>query len=89
MAEALKNSRYMYIWGEGWRRQGWFGAMILISRISNMVMMPRVYIRAGDVDPDDIKHFPPHLKRLLKVKSVLLVGAGVWLVILYMLVKFK
>lgn len=87
MLEALKNSRYIYIWGPGLRNQGWFGGFVLINKIGGMVLWPRAYIRIGDVDPVDIKTFPPHLKRLLQIDAVMLFGSAIGVLIGYVLVK--
>jgi hypothetical protein len=89
MMEALKNSRYIYLWGPNLRNQGWIGSVLGIAKIAGMVMMPRASIRIGELDPVDLENFPPHLKRLLKIKSVMLVGSGVWMVIVFVLLKFK
>jgi hypothetical protein len=89
MMEALKNSRYIYIWGPGLRNQGWLARIMLIAKIAGMVMMPKASIRIGELDPVDIKNFPPHLKRLLKIKAVMLVGSGVWLLVASLLVEFR
>ncbi|KEX93190.1 hypothetical protein [Pseudomonas putida] len=89
MMGALKNSRYIAIWGPGLRTQGWFGCLMLVAKIAGMVMMPNASIRSGELDPEDIKNFPPHLKRLLKIKAVMLVVSGVWLLIGSLLVKFR
>ncbi|MNY27500.1 hypothetical protein D3C86_1614110 [compost metagenome] len=89
MMEALKNSRYIYIWGAGLRKQGWFGRLLLIAKIAGMVTMPRASIRIGELDPEDIKNFPPHLKRLLKIKAVMLVGIAFWGLIAYGLMTLE
>jgi len=89
MMEALKNSRYIYIWGKGLRKQGWFGCIMLVAKISGMVMMPKASIRIGELDPVDIANFPPHLKRLLKIKAVMLVSSAIWLVLAFVLAKFR
>lgn len=52
---------------------------MLVAKIASMVMMPRTSIRMGDLDPQDEKNFPPHLRRLLKVKAVILLISGIWL----------
>jgi hypothetical protein len=62
---------------------------MLVAKIAGMVMMPKVSIRSGELDPEDIQNFPPHLKRLLKIKAVMLVVSGVWLLIGSLLVKFR
>jgi hypothetical protein len=89
MLEALKNSRYVHTWGPGLRQRGWFGGLLLIAKIAGMVTMPRVSIRIGELDPEDNKNFPPHLKRLLRIKAVMLVGIAVWGFIAYGLMKLE
>ncbi len=89
MMEAMKNSRYMYIWGTAWRRQGWFGGFVLINKIAGMVVWPKAYIRYGEVAYMDIENFPPHLKRLLTVYVVILLVSLSWMAIAYFLVKYK
>jgi hypothetical protein len=89
MLEALKNSRHIVIWGAGLRHQGWFGRLMLVAKIGGMVMWSGPGIRAGEMDPVDIKNFPPHLKRLLKAKMVLTGVIVVWLAIVVVLVKLE
>lgn len=87
--EALKNSRYIYLWGPGLGKRGWIWSLLEISKICQMITLPRSSLIIGELDPDDLENFPPHLKRLLKIKSVLLVGTGVWLLIVSLLLWFK
>ncbi|AMB86999.1 hypothetical protein AWM79_17510 [Pseudomonas agarici] len=87
--EALKNSRYIYIWGPSLGNRGWVWSLLEIAKITGMIMMPKSSIRVGELDPVDLKNFPLHLKRLLKIKSVMLVGSAVWLMIAYVLTKFE
>ena len=89
MMEAMKNSRYMYIWGTAWRRQGWFGGFVLINKIAGMVVWPKTYIRYGEVAYMDIENFPPHLKRLLTVYVVILLVSLSWMAVAGMLLKFR
>ena len=71
------NSRYIYIWRSA-RTQGWFGGMLLVSEIAGMMMFPKSNIRTGDFEKEDIANFPPHLKRLLKIDTAMLIGSIVW-----------
>ncbi|MBH1967661.1 MAG: hypothetical protein I8H81_05685 [Pseudomonadales bacterium] len=89
IVDALKNSRYLYIWAQGWRRQGWIGECVLINRVAGIVVWPQYYIRCGDVDPLEIRRFPSHLKKLLTAYVVTVVVTIVWMFIVYLLVKFK
>ena len=87
--EALKNSRYIYIWGPSLGNRGWIWSIFEISKITGMIMMPKAYIRLGDLDPVDSTNFPSHLKRLLKIKALMLIGSAVWLVAVSVLLEFK
>jgi hypothetical protein len=81
MMDALKNSRFICIWGAALRNKGWFGCIALISKIAGMVMWPKAHIRIGDVDPVDIKHFPPHLRRMLIINLSMIFVSLIWLAI--------
>ncbi|CAI8717871.1 hypothetical protein [Pseudomonas sp. IT-P176] len=87
--EALKNSRYIYVWGPSLGKRGLIWSVLEIAKISGMIMMPKASIRIGELDPVDLENFPPHLKRLLKIKSLMLVTTAVWLSITAVLIKFK
>mgnify|MGYP003365073475 CR=1 FL=1 len=87
--EALKNSRYIYVWGPSLGRRGLIWTLLEISKITGMIMMPKAYIRLGDLDPVDLKNFPPHLKRLLKIKAFMMIGSAVWLVVISVLLEFR
>lgn len=89
MMESLKNSRFIYIWGPGWRRQGWFGGFVLISAIAGMVVWPKDYIRYGKVASEDIENFPPHLKRLLVIFVVGVIVTLIGMAIAYVLLELR
>ncbi|WP_301362069.1 hypothetical protein [Stutzerimonas nitrititolerans] len=86
---ALKNSRYIVFWAAGLSSQGRLGRLMLIAKICGMVLCPKSGIRAGELDPDDIRNFPVHLKRLLIAKTTLMVITLVWGVLAYALLKLK
>ena len=86
---ALKNSRYIYIWGPSLGKRGFIWSLLEIAKITQMIMMPRASLIIGELDPNDLENFPPYLKRLLKIKLLMLVGCSVWAVISYVLVKFR
>jgi hypothetical protein len=86
---ALKNSRYIYIWGPSLGKRGFIWSLLEIAKITQMIMMPRASLIIGELDPNDLENFPPYLKRLLKIKLLMLVGCSVWAIISYVLVKFR
>jgi hypothetical protein len=89
MMEALKNSRYIYLWGPAWRGRGWIGGCVLVTSIAGMVVWPKASILFGDVDPVDIENFPPHLKRLLIIKTRIMITAVVWMIVVAVLIKLR
>jgi hypothetical protein len=89
MLEALKNSRYIYLWGPAWRGRGWIGGCVLVTSIAGMVVWPKASILFGDVDPVDIENFPPHLRRLLIIKTRIMIAAVVWMIVAAVLIKLR
>lgn len=57
--EALKNSRYIYVWGPSLGKRGLIWSVLEIAKISGMIMMPKASIRIGELDPVDLENFPP------------------------------
>jgi len=81
--EALKNSRYIYLWGQSLGERGLIWSVYEISKISGMVVWPKSYIRMGELNPVDVENFPPGLKRrlvinltMMSISSAGIVGAG-------------
>jgi hypothetical protein len=89
MMEALKNSRFIYIWGPSLRKQGWFGCLALISRIAGMVVWSRASIRLGHLDPVDIQNFPPRFKRMLLINLIMIFASLIGMAVVAMLVQFR
>lgn len=89
MLEALKNSRHIAVWAPGLLDNGWFGRFMLTAKVSGIVTWPGPLIRAGELDPDEIRNFPAHLKRLLTAKNVLNGIILVWGAVAFVLLKLK
>ncbi|MBP1124990.1 MULTISPECIES: hypothetical protein [Pseudomonas] len=89
MKEALRNSRFIYIWGTSLGKRGVIWSLWEISKIAGMVTLPKASLRIGELDPVDLKNFPPHLKRLLVINMMMLIGSVFWSVIAAMLVEFR
>ncbi len=87
--EALKNSRYIYIWGDSLGKRGLIWSLFEISKIAGMVLWSRAYTRLGDVSPVDLESFPPHLRRHLIVNTTLMITSCIWMVVAALLVKFR
>lgn len=89
MKDALKNSRYIYLWGPSLGKRGLIWSLLEMAKITGMIMMPRTYIRIGDLNAADHENFPPYLKRLLKIHLAMIIVTGVWLAIIFVLLKFR
>ncbi|MCK6191189.1 hypothetical protein [Pseudomonas sp. EYE_354] len=89
MKNALKNSRYIYLWGPSLGKRGLIFSLLEIAKITGMIMMPKAYIRLGDLNPVDLENFPPGLKQLLKINFSILTIGCVWLVVVCLLLHFK
>jgi hypothetical protein len=89
MLAALKGSRHIVISAAGLLQRGWFGRLMLVAKITFMVMWPGPGLRAGDLDPEDIRSFPVHLKHLLKTKAILTCVIVIWGALAFALVKLK
>lgn len=89
LKEALKNGRYIYLWGPNLGKRGWIWSILDMAKITGMIMMLQTHIRIGDLDSADHKIFPPYLKRLLKLNVAMIIATGVWLVVVFVLLKFN
>ncbi|AMS20797.1 hypothetical protein AYK59_11830 [Pseudomonas synxantha] len=89
MKEALRNSRYIYLWGSSLGKRGLIWSLLEISKIAGMILMPRASLRMGELDPIDLENFPPYLKRRLKVVTGLIVVGVIWLAAISVLIEFE
>ncbi|WLH69822.1 hypothetical protein [Pseudomonas sp. FP2309] len=89
MKNALKNSRYIYLWGPSLGKRGLILSLLEIAKITGMIMMPKAYIRLGDLNPVDLENFPAGLKQLLKINFLILTIGCAWLVVVCLLLHFK
>ena len=87
--EALKNSRYIYLWGDSLGKRGLIWSLLEMSQIAGMILMPKLHIRHGKLDPVDFENFPPYLKRLLIITTTLICTAFIWLAAAYILATFR
>jgi len=87
--EALKNSRYIYLWGTSLGKRGFIWSLYEISKIAGMVLWSRAYIQTGDVNPIDLEHFPPRLRRHLIVNTTLMLASLAWMIVIAILLEFR
>ena len=89
LLQALNRSRQIIISAAGMTQSGWLNRLLLVAKITFMVTWPGPGLRAGDLDPEDIRNFPSDLKRLLQVKVLLTFVILAWGTLAFVLVKFK
>jgi len=87
--DALKNSRYIYLWGPSLGRGGLIWSHYEMSKISGMVAWPKTYIRMGDLNPVDVENFPPHLKRRLLINLTMMGISSAGILAAGLLVQFR
>ncbi|MGE1151594.1 hypothetical protein [Pseudomonas kitaguniensis] len=87
--EALKNSRYIYIGGDSLGKRGVLWSLLEMSKIAGMIMMPKVHLRLGDLDPVDLENFPRYLKRLLTIVTATILTSFIGMIVVAILLKFR
>ncbi|MBV4454311.1 MULTISPECIES: hypothetical protein [Pseudomonas] len=87
--QALKNSRYIYIWGDSLGKRGLIWSLLEMAKIAGMIVWPRASLINGELDPIDLKNFPPHLKRHLLSIITLAFIALPWAIVAAVLVEFR
>ncbi len=87
--EALKNSRYIYIWGPSLGNRGLIWSILEISKITGMVAWPKASIKTGELDPLDLKNFPRNLKRRLIINLTVMTIGLTWMIGIAILLEFR
>ncbi|MPQ84370.1 hypothetical protein F0170_10445 [Pseudomonas sp. MAFF 730085] len=87
--EALKNSRYIYIGGDGLGKRGVLWSLLEMSKIAGMITMPKVHLRLGDLDPVDLENSPRYLKRLLISVTATILTSFIGMIVVAILLKFR
>jgi len=87
--DALKNSRYIYIWGASLGKRGVIWSILEMGKISGMMLWPKASIIIGELDPTDFEHFPPHLKRRLVLNLKIMITGFIWMLVGAALVAYR
>lgn len=87
--EALKNSRYIYLWGPSLGKRGLIWSFLEISKIAGIVVWPRASIIIGEVNSNDLEQFPPHLKRHLIINLTMMATAFIWMIVVAILLVLR
>lgn len=84
MLEALRHCRDVMLWAN-LKDAGPFGRLILLARISATVLFPRLLVKRGLADLDDIQHFPSRLRKWLIAMNTIIYISIAWLLAAYVL----
>lgn len=84
---ALKNSRFIYIWGPSLGRRGLIWSILEMGRIHGMLIWPKGFIRIGELDASDYENYPPRLWMFLKIHVGLMFVAGVWFAVVCFIIE--
>ena len=87
--EALKHSRYIYIWGPSLGKRGLIWSLLEMGKISGMLLWPKAYLINGELDPTDLENFPPHLKLRITLNLKTMIIAFIWMLIGVALLEFR
>ena len=61
----------------------------LVGTLSGTLLFPQYLIRKGTIDADDVRNFPPSLRRLMLVSSWLVIVGTTWLFLAVGLLKLS
>jgi len=88
MIEALKGSRHIAIGAAALLPNGLFGRFLMILKICGALTWPGPFIRAGEMNEDEIRAFPRHLRNWIKAKIWLNVVGFSWGCTVALIIKF-
>ncbi|WP_241507408.1 hypothetical protein [Pseudomonas sp. AFG_SD02_1510_Pfu_092] len=71
------------VWGGGNLRS----RCLLLSAVSALVTFPRLYLHMGWIDEQELKDFPPYLKRKMTLALWLIFASLFWILIDYVIIK--
>ena len=53
-----------------------FGRLFMMGTIAGVLLTPKLYLKDGGADPDDIEKFPKQLKTIIAIQYGLVVFTG-------------
>lgn len=84
MLETLRHCRDVMLWAS-LKGAGPFGRLMLLARVSATVLFPRLLVKRGLADANDIHHFPLPLRKWLVVMNTIIGISIIWLLGAYVL----
>lgn len=78
MVNAFPRSRHIVIAAAALMPSGLFGRFLMILKIGGAITWPGPFIRAGEMNAEEIRAFPPHLRNWIRAKICINIVAFSW-----------
>lgn len=78
MVNAFPRSRHIVIGAAALMPGGWFGRFVMILKIGGAITWPGPMVRAGEMDAEEIRAFPPHLRKWIRAKMWITIVGFSW-----------
>lgn len=88
MVNAFPQSRHIVIGAAALMPNGLFGRFLMILKIGGAITWPGLFVRAGEMDAEEIRAFPPHLKKWINTKIWLNIVSFSWMCTVALILKF-
>lgn len=89
MVDAFQRSRHIVIGAAALMPNGLFGRFLMILKIGGAITWPGPLVRAGEMDPDEIRAFPRHLRRWIRAKMWITIIGFSWGCTVGLIIKLK
>ncbi|UVL60841.1 hypothetical protein LOY54_22905 [Pseudomonas sp. B21-032] len=87
MIASLQKSFWLQQQMPFWGTTGWRSRCYLLSTISGALLYPKLSVRSGMMDAEELRNFPRYLRRRMLVASWLTIIGSAWLFIGVALIK--
>jgi len=78
MVKAFPRSRHIVMAAAVMMSNGLFGRFVMILKIGGAITWPGPMVRAGEMDAEEIRAFPPHLRRWIRAKMWITIVGFSW-----------
>jgi len=78
MVSAFPRSRHIVIGAAALMPSGLFGRFVMILKIGGAITCPGPMVRAGEMEAEEIRAFPPHLRKWIKAKIWITIVGFTW-----------
>lgn len=86
---AFPNSRGVRTYNRLWSGFGFSSRCSQVANTASFVLWPKIQVRRGELDPEEVRNFPAEIKRLMAISACLISIGGVWFLLAVGLLKFS